>query len=245
MIAEYIGLIIYYSAITLYVSDPLEMYLGFEKIAEDGSTVDGCDISGKLHNVTALTSGVVGNAMYVNGVDQWVTFGSHKDRCFGNVTLCDEGFSLAFWVKLGARNITSRCNCILNSIELRYANGFEVCWTKHGALRASVTFTRGTYSVQTDGVHSHIWYHIGMTWNNATGLILLLDGTFHRNISEMTLDLTPEWPHETEVTLGALARDPTNLRYILTLTVDELYFWEKWMTNLAMWKVYAKSTFWG
>ena len=220
------------------------MYIGFENISEDGSTV-GHGIIGKVHNITTLTTGVVGNAIYVNGINQRVTFGSHKDRCFGNTSICDDGFSLAFWLKLGERPVDKKCKRVLNSMDIHHANGFSVCLFNSGKLRASVTLERGKFKAKTNVLAKHIWHHLGITWINAAGLTILLNGAFHSNTPDITKAPEKEWPHETEVTLGALARDPIDAVYMAEVTVDELYFWEKWMTNLAMWKVYARSTFEG
>ena len=133
----------------------------------------------------------------------------------------------------------------VNSLTNQNWNGFEVCWTNSGRLRTSVNFPSGNYSTTTKVIESGTWHHLGMTWIKATGLTILLDGVFHRNVPGMVPEHRTGSPCEIEVTLGALARNPTEIRFMAEVTVDELYFWEKWMTNLAIWKVYARSIFGG
>ena len=147
--------------------------------------MDGHGITGKLHNIITLTTGVVGNAIYVNGINQSVTFGSHKDRCFGNTSRCDQGFSLAFWLKLEERPVDKKCKRVLNSMDIHHANGFSVCLFNSGKLRASVTLQRGRFTASTNILAKYTWHHLGITWNHDMGLTILLNGTFHNNMSEI------------------------------------------------------------
>ena len=224
------------------------MHLGFEKfliIPSVGSILNGKDMRGTVVNIHTLVRGVVGNAIYTNGMNQWVTFGSHKDRCFGNTSRCDQGFSLAFWLKLGERTENHPCKFILNSMDRHCANGFEVCWAMNKQLRVSVNFPIGSYIKVTKIVESSIWYHLGVTWSKVNGLTILLNGHFHRNTRDVTSESKAEWLLVIEVTLGASVRNPANTDYMSEVTVDEFYFWEKMMTKITMWKIYTRSIFGG
>ena len=121
-----------YTTWRCYFSGEIQMFLGFEKISNDG-LINGHGITGKLRTTTARNfqsafSGIVGNAIHVNAVNQWVTFDSHKDRCFSNTSLCDQGFSLAFWLKLGERTEGSGCKFVLNQGGETEWNTSEVQW---------------------------------------------------------------------------------------------------------------------
>ena len=97
------------------------MYIGFDNIV--GKSVIGRGITGTLFNVNTLVAGVRGSAICVNGVDQHVQFGGHKDRCFRNASLCHQGFSFAFWMKLGNKSPESSvCQFIFTSVDINYAN---------------------------------------------------------------------------------------------------------------------------
>ena len=109
------------------------MYLGFESMS--GSQVVGRNLAGSLVNVNALVDGVRGSGVYVNGADQYVNFGGHRNRCFGNVTFCNQGFSLAFWLKFGNKSLGPGCQYIFTSVDVHYANGFETCRWRDGTIR--------------------------------------------------------------------------------------------------------------
>ena len=219
--------------------DNIQMHLGFDSIC--GDNVIGKNVTGTLFNVNALVRGVSGNAVYVNGVDQYVEFGGHKDRCFGNVSLCHHGFSFAFWMKLGNKSFGSGCQYIFTSVDVHYANGFETCRWKDGRIRTGVNLPHGRYGKSIDMVESNQWHHHGVTSSLSNGLTIISDGVLVRSVPQMRPANRSEWPHETEISLGRLPRNPLNPEYMSEVTVDELYFWERWLPNLQMWKVYATS----
>ena len=90
-------------------------------------------------NINQLSEGYLGNGVNVNGADQWVDFGSHQDRCFGNTSHCNYGFAFAFWVMFGSKaDVPSSCQFVFTSADVQRANSYEVCW-RDGKLRISVT----------------------------------------------------------------------------------------------------------
>ena len=54
--------------------------------------------------LTLLVAGVVGTAIELNPGhtqgDQYVNFGSHRDKCFGSLAHCPDGLTIAFWIML-------------------------------------------------------------------------------------------------------------------------------------------------
>ena len=219
----------------------VQMYLGFESIS--GSQLVGRNLTGSSVNVNALVDGIRGNGVYVNGVDQWVEFGAHKDRCFGNASLCNEGFSFAFWFKFGNKSLGSKYQHIFTSVQVHYANGFETCRWSDGLIRTGVNFPHGRYGARTQMVENNVWYHHGVTWSLSNGLTIIANGVLVRNVPEKTSMNRTERPHGTEISLGRLPRNPLRPEYMSEVTVDELYFWETWLPNIQIWKVYSGSTF--
>ena len=57
----------------------------------------------QLVNVVELSHGYSDKGAKLNGINQWVEFGSHQDRCFGNLSYCNHGFAFAFWVMFGSK----------------------------------------------------------------------------------------------------------------------------------------------
>ena len=58
--------------------------------------------------------GMLDKELTLNGVDQWMEFGNHQDGCFGNVSYCHHGLSLALWVKfLSEPADTSKCRYVI------------------------------------------------------------------------------------------------------------------------------------
>ena len=200
------------------------MYTGFD--SKSGDSVIGKDVTGTLVKVNALVHGVNGNGVHVNGGDQYVGFGDHKDRCFGNVSMCDHGFSFAFWMKFGNKPLGPGCQYIFTSVDIHYANGFETCRWKDGRIRTGVNLPHGRYGASMDLVESNKWHHHGVTWSLGNELTIISDCLLIRNVAQMVLNDRTEWTHETEISLRRLPRNPLNQEYMSEVTVDELYFWE-------------------
>ena len=179
----------------------------------------------------------------MNGADQYVEFGGHRSRCFGNVSLCDKGFSFAFWLKFGNKSLGSGCQYIFTSVDVHYANGFETCRWNDGRIRTGVNLRHGRYNAMTQMVESDVWYHHGVTWSRSNGLAIISDGVLVRNVPHMMPKNNTELTRETNISLGSLPRNPLVSEWMSVVAVDELYFWETWLPNIQIWKVYSGSTF--
>ena len=203
--------------------------------------VQGINLVGTLtlsSGVYVMSDGYVGQGLYLNGIDQWLDLGIHDNDCFGNVSLCNHGFSFGLWMKIRPKQ-GIYCHYVLASGKNHEANIYSVC-RKNGFLRVSVSTWNRLYKSQTYPVKDHVWFHVGVTWEARIGLSVLVDGA---PIEEPgVIDGTRlEQEIGTQVTMGRRTNS-TRTRYMPEVTVDELYFWETWMSDLDMWNVYMASS---
>ena len=225
----------------LYSTDYIERYMGFNN-EDTGYTINGINIVGKLafsFGVYAMSNGYVGRGLTLNGNDQWVEFGSHQDSCFGNVSHCNHGFSFALWVKFGSKpDDPSHCQYVFASGDVTRADSFEVCRSA-GKLHVAVTDQNRKCLSSTHPVQQYVWFHVALTWNAGVCLTVLIDGAPLSQPITTNVSL-PDQDPGIQVTVGK--RPGSNMAaYIADVTVDELYFWETWMRNVEIWKVYTAS----
>ena len=91
------------------------MYVPFDDIQND--SVLGIPFNGTLlgTNILQLSNESIINSamMFDRTLLQWIDMGDHKNRCLGNLNLCDEGFTLSVWVKITASH-DQRCGIFEN-----------------------------------------------------------------------------------------------------------------------------------
>ena len=156
----------------------IEKYLGFDN-GITGSTIYGVNVVGELaisSGVYFMSDGYVGQGLCLNGLDQWLELGIHDDNCFGNVSLCNHGFSFALWIKFGAKSgDDTNCHFVFSSGYKKLPNTYSLC-KKDGKLRMTVNTQTRRYESHVFPVENHMWYHVGVTWECVIGLTVITDG---------------------------------------------------------------------
>ena len=179
--------------------------------------------------------------MTLNGIDQWLEFGSHQDGCLGNVSRCNHGFLFALWVKFGSKpDNPSKCQYVFASGDETTADSFEVC-RRAGKLRVAVTTQNRKWFSYTYPVQHHMWFHVGLTWNAGMSSTVLIDGALLPQSVTTNVSL-PDQDPGMQVTVGKLPRS-NMAAYLAEVTVDEFLFWETSMSSLEIWKIYTASGF--
>ena len=51
-----------------------------------------------VYSMWHLFVGDTCTAQYLNG-QQYIDLGSYRDQCMGNLEMCPDGYTLAFWIK--------------------------------------------------------------------------------------------------------------------------------------------------
>ena len=65
-----------------------------------GDTIVGDMLNGTVVGNPPLVDGVNGKAISLTQYPQAITLGSMRDECAGNLEICEDGFTLAFWIKM-------------------------------------------------------------------------------------------------------------------------------------------------
>ena len=58
------------------------------------------DITIRLRHGAEVVRAKIGNGISLNGEDQYMTLGDHGNSCFGNLEMCTNGMTLAFYLQL-------------------------------------------------------------------------------------------------------------------------------------------------
>ncbi len=207
------------------------------------STIDNNEIlvgsiSGTMYAQPTLVAGKRGNALYFNGVDQWVNFGDQRNTCFGNLEQCPDGYSLIHWIKLGTKSA-------IGKTLFYYSNGGQTS-SSHGITlfrKGNILGTTfSTRSMEWKGydlmeVSDEVWYHIGFTWHPDTGVTFFLNGCQTEplqpfNVKSRSLASTPH----NDFTLGT-PNNQLNVNGMMgEFYVDELEIFYRDLHPADIWK---------
>ena len=79
------------------------LYLPMDDIK--GNKIQG-SINGTVKNGASLVAGKIGNAIFTDGISQYIDYGMHQNECFYNQDVCAKGVTFALWFKAHSDVIT-------------------------------------------------------------------------------------------------------------------------------------------
>eukprot|EP00057_Strongylocentrotus_purpuratus_P007353 XP_011661827.1 PREDICTED: uncharacterized protein LOC100890777 [Strongylocentrotus purpuratus] len=199
------------------------------------------------HAVTVLTSGRdgKGRALDVNGESGfWLFFGEHAGTCISDPSLCDDGITVATWMRLTDHH-DNEFHCLLSSGG-QTTRGFAIYQTGQ-KLRAMVANGERQWIVEVPFDEFEEWIHIALAWNLTTGLYLYLDGNT-RGIDNKGVYRVREADLDNKLIVG---RRNDFLSDYAQVGFEELAIWERfvepWETRrvfgLIENSVYSKAAF--
>ena len=192
----------------------------------------------------SLAAGVDGQAMFFDGSDQSVDLGRHGYECFGNLSLCTQGYTLLFWFKYGTTKPLYSPNIeyyyISNGGQTKYSFGVAVFQQK-GRFSSSCRLGNGTlWRSSTDMLDVTNWNHVTLTWRMSHGLRIFINGSLAQYVTTKSKVVPPQEPTENAYYIGRPSRRPkSNVNYG-EFTIDEFFFWESELEMDMILKIYEK-----
>ena len=186
-----------------------------------GTTSQGIPLSGILMNGASLTAGYHGNGLQLDGIDDYVDLGYHGDSCFGNITLCVNGLTVAMWLW---PNVTDS-----QQIYFSNSDGKNVCLQfkqrSHGQLGVKLKTLTHKYK-SSDYELTNRWTHIAVSWYPEKKLVVYIDGCVHDDVAGI-----PEL-NTYDIKNTVIGKNPKNNNKYAAGIIDEFNFWE-WNLDAA------------
>lgn len=204
----------------------------------DGSILVG-SINGTATNGLTLVPSKDGNAIYLDGTTQYVTYGDQRDKCFADPDMCTNGVTFSLWVY-----VQNAIDPTQNQIVLDSGGQYE-SGRGYGLWRYADG--RWALAIYTDVSHHEVvgffwdtdrWLHVVFTWNPTQGLILYVNGC--------VLSVGWERARVTPVTLlpeMLLGKDswPGSLRYFGHIFLDQFLVWEEVLAPEEVRQLYSQG----
>ena len=152
-------------------------YLSMDSIT-DGK-VSGIGLQGNVNGAT-LTDGMYGKALSLSGSSQSVTLAeSHRDECFGNLNLCDQGYTLSMWLRMDGASSKKKQFYVSNGGQEKSKSHGISLYRSSGQLVSIFrdTSRRWQVSANSNSAPENSWMCVALVWKRAEGLKLYLNGT--------------------------------------------------------------------
>ncbi|XP_062614011.1 uncharacterized protein LOC134275752 isoform X2 [Saccostrea cucullata] len=204
---------------------PMNTLIGRTSVNPSGldANIDGSN------GLPKTVKGAMGNAIRIRGRREWlqVSGPGHRHECFGDLEKCHKGYTLGLWVKFN--NIGDTKGIYLsNGGHSSNSHGIAMTY-KLGELGFMFRTKSGLYwNVKYDNLLEDKWYHVTVTWTNAMGVKLYINGDLvsETKTPEQRLAIARK-PRFNEFLIGR-SNDRTGLDSLGTITVDELKFWSEY-----------------
>ena len=167
-----------------------------------GDAIHG-DIKAKLFNDPLLQKGVINKCLCFNGVDQYASLGNLRDQCLGNPVFCHDGFTLAAWIKSGAKYpFPKETYYISSGGQTRTSMGVAL-YRKPGGYGVTVRLNGKMWKSQGFApVIEDVWTHVAFTWHPQGKLVTYVNGQMKTSVSR-SCGVTSNYMYHREFTIGA------------------------------------------
>ena len=184
-----------------------------------------------------LVHGKVNQALYTNGIDQWVNIGNHRDKC--NLARCTKGFVMALWLRAPTVP-TGRKHFYVNSGgHTSKSMGITLHQKNMKLIAYYRTESWEDWRITVEDFVDHVWYHVTQTWT-ATGLKLYFNGCLSGRQDVSTASVNHEEPWHT----ASLLVIPTPFLMAVRLSLPVKWHWMMYVSGMPTWtkKTFGKYT---
>ena len=173
-----------------------------------------------LHGNPKLVPGRVGNALRLDGHNQYADLGEQGGSCFGNLDLCRHGVLLGMWMRPGdMKNNMYYLSSGLNGIKLNYENNM---------LQSTLSTTTQQWSLSTNQLRPNRWYYVEYSFHPDDGLKMYANNQLiGETIVAIPRELGDDFEYRGSMDKFYLGRPNigvNNFRYG-NVTLDEMEYW--------------------
>ena len=194
----------------------------------------------------SLMGGKRGKALYTNGVDQWINFGNQRHSCLGNLTVCSNGFVMAFWLK------AHRYDDVELSDEYYLSSGGQTTQSvgvavlmQNSKLVVQVRNESVTWTGMMIPIAINIWNHVALTWSGTDGgqLYIYVNGNVVAEDLHGARQVSNQVQHVNDFVLGSSndAVEITKKADAGEMSMDELRVWDALFDSKAMKDIYENE----
>lgn len=172
-------------------------------------TITHPTISISVHGSPVVTNGIIGNAVRLNGVGQFIQF----DGGDGDLSNYHRGFTLRFKIK--PHQLTDNMYWMSGS-------GFDILY-RNSQVIVRVRTTSGLWEASFSGIKEDMWHQVEVSWHSVDGLTLYVNGTAVEQLSSVKYDGVYNGSRNFYI---GKAFDETSLVRFANASFDDFQFWK-------------------
>ena len=207
-------------------------------------TIDKLQASheGIITGNASLLDGRRGKALYMNGFDQLVNFGNQWHSCLGNLTVCCDGFVMAFWLKAHRYDDVglSDVNYLTSGGHTYLSVGVAVLM-QNSKSAVQVRNESVMWSARLISFDINIWNHVAVTWSgtNRGQIYIYVNG----NVVAETKLMNNCLQALNDFVLGSVNHVDEFMKMIYAgeMSMDEFQVWDALFDSKAMKDIYENE----
>lgn len=137
-------------------------------------TITHPTISITVHGSPVVTNGIIGNAVRLNGVGQFIQL----DRGDGDLSNYHRGFTLRFKIKP---------HQLMDNMYWMSNSDFDIFYRNNQVI-VQVRTTTGLWKASFSGIKEGMWHQIEVSWHRIDGLTLYVNGSVVEQLSSVKYD---------------------------------------------------------
>ena len=138
-----------------------------------GNRMQG-SIDGALMNGASLVAGKIGNAIFTDGISQYIDNGIHQSECFYNQDACIEGVTFSLWLIVHSDSATF--NAIDTGATKRNSRGFYLTFRLNHDMKLSIKWEKMYDYYKVPNFPLLTWIHPAFIWNRHHGIRGFING---------------------------------------------------------------------
>ncbi|XP_019614876.1 PREDICTED: uncharacterized protein LOC109462744 [Branchiostoma belcheri] len=204
-------------------------YMPMDEVHEEsGRTQIVGKPSAQAFGGAGLTDGVVGQALLLNGENQWAKTDLLDGTCLGSSSNCPQGFTLGMWIRLEERPEGTDRYYLSTGGHTRDSYGFNFYYdlTEGPSFWVSQNYSTDWCTTRFE-MDIHVWIYLTFTWSPPCDVTIHVNSTkVQHRFSAMRLQKI-EKDRYTALAIAA----PNNKASVSGITgfflLDELRFWDR------------------
>ena len=200
----------------------------------DAGVVQG-SLLGTVMNGAALTTGLVGKALKLDGNDQWLDYGNHFDECYHIPDHCSQGITISYWIIMHAYQ-----GMIFTTGNIPKAAGYYIFYGSTGRMSFSAKYESMFDYYKIPDWPLNQWRHVTFTWTFQEGIIIYINGCNADPGNSLG------YAYSTERSKPITERHNMKIghadaRGYASMTLDEFFIWHQKLSSEDIWQLYTQG----
>ena len=197
-------------------------------------------VDGTVKNGASLVAGKIGNAIFTDGISQYIDYGIHQNECFYNQDACAEGVTFSLWFKVHSGYATF--SAIDTGATSQSSRGVYLRYFVNRNIKISIKWEQMYDYYKVPNFPLVTWIHLAFTWTRQDGIRGFINGcdadvTDSKGYASRTIRDDPI----TETFRFTVGTGKSGTEGFGRMSVDELMAWNNVLGPAEIWQLFIQG----